>query len=76
MRRFTVCVDWTDEAYPLSSDTDEVAVYAASAAAAVTKARARWLATKGAEHPSCRIDSAFVLTKAIRGNPDLRPVEK
>lgn len=73
MRRFVVCVDWTDESYPLSSDVDEVSVYAASPAAAVTKAKARWLATKGAEHPTCRIDYAFVLTEAIRRNPDLRP---
>lgn len=66
MRRYTVCIDWTDSTNPLCADADEVVVYAASAAAAVTKARTRWLATKGAEWPACRIDRAFVITRAIR----------
>lgn len=70
MPRFTVCIDWTDAANPLCSDVDEVIVNAADSASAITKAKARWRTTIGSDHPSCRIDGAFALTRAIRENPD------
>lgn len=74
MPRFTVCIDWTDTSSPTCSDVDEIVVCAEDSDAAVKKAISRWGATIGAKYPSCRVDGAFVLTRAIRENPDARPV--
>lgn len=74
MPRYTVCVDWTDSAYPAATDTDEVIVVADTPALAVNKAIGKWRGANQEKYPTCRIDGAFVLTRSIRDNPDSRPV--
>lgn len=59
-KRWNVVIDWIDG---MVTDSDEVAVYAETADAAISKARAKWRMTVGMQWPSCRIESAWVLTK-------------
>ena len=59
-KKWIVVVDWIDG---VVTDSDEVAVYAETSDAAIAKAKATWRTTVGMQHPSCRIESAWVLTK-------------
>lgn len=58
-KKWIVIVDWIDGAV---TDSDEVVVYAETGSAALSKARERWRMAVGLHWPSCRIESAWVLT--------------
>lgn len=58
-KKWTVIIDWVDG---FVTDSDEVAVCAETAGAAVVRAKAKWRTTVGIQWPSCRIESAWVLT--------------
>jgi hypothetical protein len=59
MKRWIVIVDWVDGEI---EDSDEMTVWAKTAAGATSKARAAWSETKGAEWPNSRIQKVFVVT--------------
>lgn len=70
-RKFTLAVHWDDRGI---EDADEVVVYAESAAAAKSAARAKWRMTIGAQWPHLRVTEIVVLTpKAYR--PEWLPQE-
>lgn len=58
-KKWIVVVDWIDQ---FVTDSDEVAVYAETADAAIAQAKTKWRTTVGMQWPSCRIESAWVLT--------------
>lgn len=58
-KKWTVIVDWVDG---VVTDSDEVVVYAETESAAISKAREIWRIAVGLRWPSCRIESAWVLT--------------
>jgi len=64
-RRYCVLIDWVDGEV---EDTDEIAVFADSAAEAITKARKRWRLTIGVRYPTCRIVESTVLTPKLRAS--------
>lgn len=59
-KRWNVVIDWIDG---IVTDSDQVAVYAETADAAILKAKAKWRTTVGMQWPACRIESAWVMTK-------------
>ena len=60
MQTYKVVCEWADANGV--EDADEVSVRAESAAAARSKARAKWRLTIGAEWPACRLTKVFILT--------------
>lgn len=60
-KRWNVVIDWIDG---MVTDSDQVAVYAETADAAISKARAKWRVTVGINWPNCKIQKAWILTKA------------
>jgi hypothetical protein len=64
MPRFTAICDWQDDSV---ADSDEIQVLAKTAAGATSRARAVWSSTKGAEHPTCRLEKVWILTKERMG---------
>ncbi len=59
-RKHTVIIDWDDRGV---EDSDEIVVFADSAAQAVQKAREKWRLTIGIKWPQCRIVEAKVLPR-------------
>ncbi len=59
-RKHTVIIDWEDRGV---EDSDEIVVFADSAAQAVQKAREKWRLTIGIKWPQCRIVEAKVLPR-------------
>lgn len=55
---YVVVVDWSDGHM---EDSDEIVVTAASAAGAVSKARAEWRRTIGKQYPTCRMCGAWLV---------------
>lgn len=55
---YKVVVDWVDGE---TEDSDEIVVTAASAAGAVSKAKAEWRRTIGKKYPTCRLCGAWLL---------------
>lgn len=65
MRSWLVLIDWIDDDV---EDSDEIRVSADCAREAISKARAKWRMTIGAQWPHCRIVSSIILTpERIRG---------
>lgn len=60
-KKWIVVVDWIDG---FVTDSDEVAVYAETADAAIAKAKTKWRMTVGMSWPNCKIQKAWILTKA------------
>ncbi len=60
MPRYRVIIDWTND---LTSDSDEMQVLAKTPAGAISRARAIWSVTKGAEDSTCRLEKLWILTK-------------
>lgn len=58
-RKFTLAVHWDDRGI---EDADEVVVYAESAAAAKSAARAKWRMTIGAKWLHLRVTEIVILT--------------
>jgi hypothetical protein len=58
-KRWIVIVEWIDGDV---SDSDELIVFAETAAGATSKARRVWTVTNRAEHPNIWIKKVFVLT--------------
>lgn len=59
-RKHIVIIDWEDRGV---EDSDEIVIFADSAAQAVQKAKEKWRLTITAEWPQCRIVEAKVLTR-------------
>ena len=59
-RKHTVIIDWEDRGV---EDSDEIVVFADSAAQAIQKAKEKWRLTIGAKWPQCRIVGAKVLPR-------------
>ena len=59
-RKHTVIIDWEDRGV---EDSDEIVVFADSAAHAVQKAREKWRLTIGIKWPHCRIVEAKAYTR-------------
>jgi hypothetical protein len=65
LKRRIVVVDWVDGDV---SDSDEVVVVCQDDETAISRAKAKWRMTIGAEWPHCRIQKVEVLTPArLRG---------
>lgn len=58
-----VLVDWVDGEV---ADTDEIRVFADDDTSAICRAKDRWLVTKGAKWPHCRIEKLEILAPARR----------
>lgn len=55
---YKVVIDWADGE---TEDSDEIVVAAASAAGAVSKAKAKWRRETGKTYPTCRLCGAWLL---------------
>lgn len=55
---YKVVIDWVDGE---TEDSDEIVVTAASAAGAVSKAKAEWRRTIGKQYPTCRMCGAWLV---------------
>ena len=62
-RKFTVVVDWVDGAV---SDSDEIVVFADSAASAKKKAALKWSESVGKKWPTATKEKAWILTARSR----------
>lgn len=61
-RMHTVLIEWIDGDV---DDVDEISVFADSENDAISKARAKWRVTIGAEWPHCRIVASKILPKDL-----------
>jgi hypothetical protein len=61
LKRRIVLIDWVDGDI---SDSDEVVVVCQDDATAISRAKAKWRMTIGAQWPRCRITKAEILTQA------------
>ena len=65
-RRFMVVCEWSDSQDNDHMDSDEIQVWAESAAGAVQKAMKKWRLTIGAEWPQCRLTRSWAMTPRRR----------
>lgn len=59
-RKWIVAIDWIDNG---TEDTDEIVVFARTAAEARSIACDRWHTTIGAKWPHCRLCKAWILNR-------------